>query len=275
MALSDYQSNVLTGPQGGGDFNIYDMHATQRYQIGMRIKRADGNEYVYSHFLTDTVQGRLVGPDVSEGGEVAGVDNAVIAPDSAVAFNNEQPGAIGSKSLQMTNAGIVADEHAGGYITIVAGTGSGYTYRIKGNTSTDNPVSGELRIDLYDKLQLALSTSSDVHILGSKYAQLIKALGAGGEDNLAVGVTISNVDISVAPYAWVLVKGIGGANVDGTIAAGEAITLTDTSGASEGSVQVAGGGSTAVVDLIDERVIGQCVIPDASAGLATFEFNFD
>lgn len=273
MALADYHSNSIQGiPQVGVDFNIFDMHATQRYPVGTRLQRQDGNVYVYAHFLSDTAQGLVVGPDVSEGGEVAGVDNAVIAPASAAEYNGEQPGAIGSKSIQMTNAGIVADEHAGGYLTVVSGTGSGYTYRIKGNTATDNPASGEVRIDLYDPLQVALDTTSDVHILGSKYAQLIAATGAAGENNLAVGVSCSNMDVSEAPYGWILVRGIGGATVDGTIAAGEAVTLSD---GEAGQVQVAGGGSTAVADLIDERVIGQCVIPDASTGLATFQFNFE
>lgn len=267
MALADFHSNAIFEP--AGDFNIFDMHATQRYAVGTRVRRNDGNEYVYAHFLTDTAQGLVVGPDVSEGGEVAGVDNAVIAPASAATTTD---GTVGSKFIQMTNAGIVKDEHAGGYLTIVSGTGSGYTYRIKGNTATDAPASGDVRIELYDPLQVAVDATSDVHILGSKYAQLIAATGAAGEDNLAVGVTCSNMDVSVAPYGWVLVRGVGGATVDGTIAAGEAVTLSDSTA---GTVQVAGGGSTAVADLIDERVIGQCVIPDASTGLATFQFNFD
>jgi len=123
-------------------------------------------------------------------------------------------------------------------------------------------------------LQVALDATSDVHILGSKYAQLIAATGAGGENNLAVGVSCSDMDVDVAPYGWILVKGIGGAYVDGTIAAGEMVTLSSTGGDIAGWVQVAGGSSTAVADLVDEKVIGQCVIRDASAGMATFYFDF-
>jgi len=269
MALADYHSNAIQGvSQVGADFNIFDMHKIQRYAVGTRIQRQDGNEYVYAHFLSDTAQGLVVGPDVSEGGEVAGVDNAVLAPASCQTVTDCT---IGSRFVEMTNAGIVADEHAGGYLTIIAGTGDGYTYRIKGNTATGDPASGTVRIELYEPLQEALDATSDVHILGSKYAQLIAATGAGGENNLAVGVSCSNMDISEKPYGWILVKGIGGGFVDGTIAAGESVTLSD---GEAGQVQVAGGGSTAVVDLIDERVIGQCVIPDASAALATFYFDF-
>jgi len=268
MALADYQSNALTSPQGGGDFDIYAMHANQRYQIGMRIKRVDGNEYVYSHFLTDSTQAKLVGPDVSEGGEVAGVDNAFIAPASTIISGDN---AIGSKFLEMTNAGIVADEHAGGYISIVSGTGNGYTYRIKGNTATGNPNTNTMRFELHDPLVLALSTSSDVNILGSRYAQLILVIGAGGENNLTVGVTVSNVVVATAPYAWVLVKGLMGALADGTMVAGGALTLSD---GKAGAVQPQGGGSTATADIITEQVIGQCVIPDASTGLAMCNFDF-
>jgi len=144
MALAKYHSNAIQGvPQVGADFNIFDMHLNQRYAVGTRVVRQDGNEYVYAHFLSDTAQGLLVGPDVSEGGEVAGVDNSVLAPASSVSGTD---GAIGSKFVEMTNAGIVADEHAGGYLTIIADTGAGYSYRIKGNTATDNPASGTIRI---------------------------------------------------------------------------------------------------------------------------------
>lgn len=273
MALADRHSNsIQSNPGVAAGVDFYRMDSTQQFAVGHRIQRADGNVFVYAHFLTDSAQGTVVGPDVSEGGEVAGVDNAVIAPASAAEYNNEQPGAIGSKSIQMTNAGIVADEHAGGYLVIVSGTGNGYTYRIKGNTATGAPASGEVRIDLHDKLVVALDATSDVHIMGSKYAQLIKATGAGGEDNLAVGVTMGNMDVSEAAYGWILTKGIGGALVDGTIAAGEAVTLSD---GVAGALQVAAGGTTAVADLIDERVVGQCIIPDASTGLATFQLNFD
>lgn len=274
MALANYQSNSIVSPQAGADFDIYEMNLNQKVAVGTKITRLDGSEYVYSHFLTDTAQGLVVGPDVSEGGEVAGVDNAVIAPASAAAVPGEikTAGSIGSRYLQMTNAGIVKDEHAGGYLNIVSGTGSGYVYRIKGNSATDVPATGDVLIELYDPLVVALDATSDVHILGSKYAQLIAVTGAAGENNLAVGVTCSNMDVSVAPYGWICTKGIVGALVDGTIAAGEAVTLSD---GVAGAVQVAGGGSTAVADLIDERVIGQCVIPDASAGQATFQVNFN
>lgn len=269
MALADYHSNSFTDPAGGGDFNIYDKHATQRYAIGTRIRRIDGNEYVYAHFVGDVSHGLLVSPDTSEGGELAGVDNSVVAPASAATTTD---GTLGSRYLEITNAGILQDEHAGGYLTIVSGTGDGYTYRIKGNSATGGPASGNVRIELYDPLVEALDATSDVHIHGAKYAQLTEATGAGGEDSWAVGVTVSDMDVSAAAYGWILVKGVGGALIDGTIAKGEAVTLSD---GVAGGVQVAGGASTAVVDLIDERVIGQCLIPDASTGLGTFQFNFD
>jgi hypothetical protein len=269
MALSDYQTNSFIAPAGGGDYNIFEMNATQKNAVGTRVLRADGSEFVYAHFLTDSAAGTVVGPDVSEGGEVAAVDGAVIASASSVTTTDSL---VGSKFVQMTNAGIVKDEHAGGYLITVNDAGEGYTYRIKGNDATGDTASGDVRIELYDPLQVALTTASDVMILGSKFAQLIKVTGAAGEDNLGVGVTMSNMDVSVAAYGWVQVKGVCGILVDGTIAAGEAITISD---GVAGAVQVAGGGSTAVADLIDERVIGQCIVPDASAGQAAFQINFN
>jgi len=269
MALADWQTNALVGPQGGGDFNIFDLHATQRYAVGTRVERADGNVYVYGHFGEDCAAGTVVGPDTSEGGELEGVDDAVLAPADCVTTTDCT---IGSKYIEMTNAGIVADEHAGGYIAIVSGTGVGYTYRIKGNTATGDPASGTVRIELYDPLQVALDATSDVHIHGSKFAQLIKATGAGGENSIAIGVTCAAVDFSEQMYAWVQVKGVCCPLADGTLVKGGGITLSD---GVAGAIQPLSGGSTAVADLIDEREIGQVLIPDASTGQALCQVDFE
>ncbi len=272
MALADYQTNSFTSPAGGGDFNIFDVGTTQRYAIGTRVIRADGNEYVYAHCLTESAAGTVVGPDVSEGGEVAGVDDSLIAPASAAAVPGTAitAGSIGSRHVQMTNAGILADEHAGGYLAIVSGTGVGYVYRIKGNGATSAVVTGDVVIELYDPIKVAIDATSDVHIMGSKYAQCIKATGAGGENNLAVGVTCGI--IAANGYGWLCVKGICAPLIDGTAVAGGSITLSD---GVAGAVQPLAGGSTAVADLINEREIGQVIIPDASTGQALCQVNFD
>lgn len=259
MAVTtNWISNSFVSPEGGGDFDIFDKHATQRYAIGTRVTRADGNEYVYAHFGADTNRGLLVSQDISESGETAVVDNALIAPASAQTTTD---GTIGSKYIEMTNASITANQFAGGYLATVDATGEGYTYRIKGNTATGDPASGNIRIELYDPLQVAIDSTTDVQIMGSLYSNLEAA--TAGTDHVIAGIACSTMDVSEQAYGWIQVKGVVAGLVDGTIAVGESVTLSD---GVAGAIQVAGGGSTAVVDLIDERPIGQCLV---AAGAST------
>ena len=51
---SAWFSNSIQGiPQVGADFNCFDKHYTPRYAVGTRVKRQDGNVFVYSHFGAD------------------------------------------------------------------------------------------------------------------------------------------------------------------------------------------------------------------------------
>jgi hypothetical protein len=240
VTTTGWFSNAIQGiPQVGADFDIFDKHATARYAVGTRVQRQDGNEYVYSHFGADTNRGLLVAQDISESGESAVVDNALIAPASAVTTSD---GTIGSKFIQMTNASITADQFAGGYFT-------------------GDPTTGDIRIELHDPLQVAIDNTTDVMITGSLYANLEAATSA--TDHIVAGVTVSTMDVSAQAYGWIQTKGNVAGLVDGTIAGGEMVTLSD--GVS-GAFQVAGGGSTAVVDLVDELILGQCLV---AAGAST------
>lgn len=254
-------SNSFTGPQGGGDFNIFDKHAIQRYAIGTRVTRADGNEYVYSHFGADVNRGVLVAVDASES-SVVDSDNVIVAPASAV---NTSDGTIGSKFVEITLAAVTANQYAGGYFVTTDDTGEGYTYRIKGNTATGNPASGNFRLELFDPLQVALDATTDFAIQGCLYANLEIATPA--TDAVLAGVTVSTMDVSEQAYGWIQVKGVCGILQDGTIALGDQVTLSD---GVNGAVQVGGGGGTSVADLVAEQYIGTCLIDGDTGGHGVF-----
>lgn len=262
VSANTYHSNSIQGiPQVGADVNVFDIHTTPRYAVGHRIERQDGNEFVYSHFGAATNRGLLVAPDISESGIATVSDNLCIAPASAVPVPGEAalPGAIGSRYVEFTLASVTANMFAGGYFVTVDATGEGYTYRIKGNTATDNPATGNIRIELYDKIQVAIDATTDVMIAPSKYSNLEAATTA--TDNMVVGVTCSTM--ASGEYGWICVKGLVGGLVDGTIAIGEMVTLSDSEA---GQFQVLAGGTTAVLTLLDQRILGQCVI---AAGAST------
>lgn len=268
---SNYSSNSVQGvPQIGVDVDIYRVDTVCKYDLGHRITRQDGSEYVYCQFGAAVNRGLIVAPDISETGSATVIDNAVIAPASAVAVPEDrfQPGAAGSRYVEITLASIAADVFAGAYLVISDGTGVGYTYRIRGNTATDNPATGNIRLTLYDPLAVALVATSDVMIVPNRFANLEAA--TTGTDNFSTGVTCATM--ALGEFGWVCQIGVVGGIADGTIAIGEAVTLSDSEA---GQFQAAAGGSTAVADLIDEIVIGQCVVAaGASTEHAAFAVNF-
>jgi hypothetical protein len=265
MAVSgdSYFSNSIQGiPQTGGDVDLYRNDVTPRYALGYRITRQDGNEYVYSHFGADSNRGILVATDASESSQVD-TDNVIVAPASAVTTTD---GTIGSRFVQITLASITADQFAGGYFVVTDDTGEGFTYRVRGNTATDDPTSGDFRLELEDPLVVAVDGTSDFAIQGNLYANLEAATAA--TDISVAGVTTNTMDVSEAAYGWVQTKGVVGILQDGTIAIGDMCTLSD---GTAGAIQVAAGGGTAMGDLIAEELLGTCLIAGDTTGHGVFK----
>lgn len=265
MAVStDWVSTSIVLPAGGGDFNRFDKHATQKYAIGTRIVTNDGNEYVYSHFGADVNRGVFVATDASES-SVVDTDNAVIAPASAQTTSD---GTVGSKFLEVTLAGVTSNQFAGGTLVTTDDTGEGYTYRIKGNTATGDPTTGNIRIELYEKLQVAVDATTDIAIQGCIYQNL--EIATAGTDTVLAGVTCSTMDVSEQAYGWIQTKGVVGVLQDGTIAIGDVVTLSD---GVDGAVQTAAGGGTTIADLVAEQIVGSCLIAGDNTGHGVFYVN--
>lgn len=262
FASDGFFSNSAPGqPTALSEFSIFDKDKIAKRAIGTRVVRQDGAEFVYSHFGADTNRGVLVAVDASES-SVVDTDNVVVAPASAVTTTD---GTVGSKFLEVTLAAVSVNQYAGGYLVVTDDTGEGYTYRIKGNTATDDPASGNIRIELYDKLQVALDATSDIAIQGSLYANLEVATAA--TDIALAGVACSTMDVSEQAYGWIQVKGVCGILQDGTIAIGDTVSLSD---GVAGAVQVGGGGGTSVADLVAEQIIGTCLIAGDDTGHGVF-----
>lgn len=257
--------SVNNVPQvAGGEIDFKAIHSTQQFHLGYKLAAANGDVFTYVHFGAATNPGLVVAQDISESGYATVQANKIIASASCV---NTTDGTIGSRFIQMTLASVTANLLAGGTLVTCKDTGVGYTYRIKGNTATGDPASGDIRVELYDKIKIAVDNTTDIAIVGNAFGNLEAA--TTGTDNYAVGVTTAVM--TAGSYGWVLSKGLVGIQVDGTIAIGEMVTISDSEA---GQVQVAGGGSTAVVDLIDERIIGQCVVAaQASTEHAVFYVN--
>ncbi len=249
---SNYPSNSIQGiPQVGSDMNIFDTHTTPRYALGTRIQRADGNEFVYSHYGADVGPGILVSPNLDEQGTAPLVGKIIVAASSV----DVTDATVGSKFIQITIAGAAIDDFQGGYLIMTENTGRGYTYRIKGNNATGDTATNDVRIELYDKIQVAPLAASDCTIVGNRYSNLEPVVE--GTDMLIAGVSVANMTTLTTAWGWVCVKGVVGIKVDGTIAAGDQIV---PSVALAGNVSIQGAGVTTGTSMKNNPVIGHCIV---------------
>lgn len=246
FSTSSRHSNAIPGNNDLTKFDIRESSTTPSYPLGYRVQLSDGRAFRYGHFGAATNNAILVAQDVSEQGTGAIDDNAIIAPASAVTTSD---GTLGSKFVEMTLASISANQLAGGYLHTEDDTGEGYTYRIKGNTATGDPATGNIRIELYDKLQIAVDATTDAFICGDLYGNLEGA--TTGADTIIAGVTTAIQ--AAADFGWVQTWGPGSVLCSGTPAVGTILTLDD---AVTGAVSALAGGGTDVADAITDPIVG-------------------
>lgn len=265
VSSSSYFGNAIVGvPQVGADIDIYEVNATPKYPVGFGFERSDGAKFRYVHYGTTAAAGRLFAQDVSES-SLVDTDDVIIAPSATYKVPSEPgniyPGSIGSHYVVITLASTTADQYAGGYFITTDDTGEGYTYRIIGNTATNDPATGKIRLQLYKPLKVALDATTDFCIVGSLYANLEIATAA--TDMWIAGVVMSAVG-TAGYYGWVQTKGVVGIlQDDSAVAVGDMVTLSDNV---DGAVQVAAGGGTSISDLIAEHILGYCAIVGDSTG---------
>ena len=208
---SNYYSNAIVGqPMAGANINVHDRHVTPHFAVGFGFERADGNCFRYVQYGAAVVAGALVG-NVATNSNLASTNALCVAPATAQAIAGEilKPGAAGSRYVEVILATVANNQFAGGVLSITKDTGVGYTYRVKGNTATGNPTGGNFRLELCEKLKVALNNTSDIAIAAPKYANLAANTFVEGSATNIVGVAMSAA--SNDNYGWVCTRGIVGA----------------------------------------------------------------
>jgi len=258
--------NVFIGLGGStaGNFDKFEMHALPKYPLGFRVDTADGKTYRYAHFGANTNRGVCVSSDVSES-QLADDDNHIIAPASAAAVVGEslKPGTIGSRFIQYTLASVTRDQFAGGTLVTTDDVGEGYSYGIIRNTATDVPATGDILIELNEKLQVAVDNTTDVSIVSNPWHDVEVATTA--TDAVVCGVSCSTVVAATAPYAWVQTRGSCGVLQDA-----QPPTVGDTvqlSALTAGAVGILGGTvAGSLGDMNTQGIVGRCMDIGDSTG---------
>jgi len=247
-----------------GTFDKFEQSANPKYHVGYQVEQADGSIYRYVHFGATVNRGVLVACDVSEM-SVADTDNVVIAPASAVAVAGEsvKPGALGSRYVELTLASIGVNRFQGAKLITTDDAGEGHTYDIIGNTATDDPATGNIRIELLQPLQVALDTTTDISIVANKYHNL--EIATAGTDAIVVGVSCATI-LAADNYGWIQTRGVCGVLQDATVAAiGEMVQLSANT---NGAVTVLGGtvAGSSLTAFRRTCLVGRMVDPGDSTG---------
>lgn len=260
MALnsSSYYSNSIQGIPGAGvDVDVTRADSSPKYPMGYLIERADGNRYRYCYVGTATNAGNLVGQTQASGGAAYGAAK-VVNPASAVAVQAEYPilpGQVGSHYVEVTIASIAADKYKGGYLITTRGTGIGDTYRIIGNTATDNPATGNLRIQIAEPLKVALTGATGLTIATSPYNDL----AASATSSTTVTGVLMSTTTSTNLWAWVCTRGIVGCTEDNslTVAAGYQLVASKVTAGAYATLVTT---STTVGVVTNTPIIGYSVV---------------
>ena len=255
VSTTSYFSNSIVGvPQVAGEaVDLFESRTTPRFALGTKFERQDGAIFRYAYFLTATSAGMIMAGCGSDS-TVAMVTSAAVAPTATYQMPNEQPGVYpgaagsryfvcaGSAAGATFSAAVTANQFAGAYITISSsGTGTnhiGYTYRVKGNTASGAPATGLCRFELYDTLQVAMSTNTTISIVGNKFNGVVP-IDVNTSKSAAVAAGVVPIIQAASRYGWVQTRGMGGVLLDGNAAlgsAGDLVTVTTASGVGAGSV---------------------------------------
>jgi hypothetical protein len=252
-----YASSIIGIPGAGADIDIHERNTTPRFAVGFGFERSDGNKFRYVQYSTAVSAGSLVG-NLTTGTYKASTDALVVATGTAAAVANEiiKPGDIGSRYVEITLASIAANQFAGGYFVPTKDTGAGYVYRIKGNTATGNPVSGNFRLELYEKIKVKLDNTTDIAIAPSKYVNLAPTNPVSGTVSNVVGVVMAPA--TADNYGWVCTRGI---------CAALASTTGITYGAAIANAIVTTGSYMEfdTTTALAYRQIGTCIVPAGAA----------
>jgi len=274
ISASSYFSNSIVGvPRIGDGIDIHRVDATPKYYVGFGFTRADGSRFRYcQNGASTTNRGVLVSPADTENGRgstVCEIDNMVWNHTAATAVDGDEPspGEVGSHYIQATLASITADQLAGGHLVTTTDTGSGYTYRVVGNTATNDPVTAAVRIQLYEPLVETVDTTTDIAIASCRWANLVlNNKNSGTANNCAVGVTCATMTAN--NWGWVQTRGICGVLAGAAVPVQGQMVMASSDVAGAVCAYTAAS-STAVTMDSYTNIVGYCVDPGGSAGHMT------
>lgn len=198
---------AFTGPHLA-EYNQLSSDTVARAQLGSEIGTADGRSFRYCKNSSTA----LVAGDLQQGPAIVANHQGVVIATTAA----------GSTSVTVTlgATAATANQYAGGYLIVDAGTGAGLTYLIKSHPAASASATLVLTLSEPIKVATAVADSTGCLIPNPFNAPVISATAQTGT---AVGV--APIALPASEFGWLQTKGICGVRADETFAAGAALTI--------------------------------------------------
>jgi hypothetical protein len=210
---------------------LFEESTTAKHKIGTRMQLADGRVYYYAGTGEATEAGHLAYSKPTHAAKTAMVGGIAAA--------------IGAKSISGFTVGtnaFVANEFAEGWLVVQKVAGTGYTYKIKSNTS--GSAAGTASVVLYDPVQVAITTLSEINFVYNPFYAVLTASAV--VTSSPAGVPAKGV-ITSGSYGWLQTWGVCGVQHDeaGSLTIGMRVHSSTEQGAVTGyttSTETTGGG---------------------------------
>ena len=171
---------------------LFEESTTAKHKIGTRMQLADGRVYYYGVCAEALAAGLLCYSKPMHADNTAMVTGVGAAVGAKVVTG-----------MTVGSTAVVANEFAEGFLYTQKVAGTGYTYKIKSNTS--GSVAGTMTINLYDPVMVAITASTEV---GFAYNPFWALLGPTGvQTSQPAGVAPRGV-VTSGSYAWIQTWGI-------------------------------------------------------------------
>lgn len=190
---------------------------TPSIKLGQIGATSDGRQYIFGQ------------NNVTNAAVAGNLQTAPVLTTGHFTRTNATAEAIGSTTVVVPLASNAAtlNQYAQGYLTVVAGTGAGISYRIKGNTAATS--TGSTTVSLVDPLIVALDTTSVLSLYPHPtYLFAISSITVA-TDNI---VGVPNVAVPASNWAWLQTNGYCAVLSDGAITKNsQAVVSANTAGA--------------------------------------------
>ena len=189
---------------------LFEQSTTEKQKLGTVRKLSDGRVFVYAKVgAVGLAAGKLCQAPVQV------VDHLNITVASAAP--------IGARKVTVTLGATAAtkDQYKDGFLYVNSGTGVGCAYKIKAHPAAD--ASAFLKVSLYDKIRVALATTSKVTLFSNPFNGTI----VHPAPTTAALVGIPQIVVTAAYYYWSLVKGMTPCLIDGTPAINDHLIPSD------------------------------------------------